>query len=440
MTNKDIERGLKNAVEKSTPNVLENILSQCNEQTGKVMSMKNINRKRIITGIIGFAAALVIIISGAFALGLFDGNNSPDVDNSTTNPVQADNNIYSTITLDVNPSIEINVNEGEKVISVNPLNEDAKKVVGDMDFKGSSLDVAVNAIIGSMVRNGYINELANSILISVDSKNAEKGAALEAKLSKEVLNLLTNDDFTGAVLGQVINHANSLEEKAEQYGITLGKAQLIEKIVTADNRYTFEQLAALSINELNLISDSGEMLSSSMDVIGTASDKKYIGNAKAKEIALNNAGISANSIRDYECELDFEYGKMIYEVSFDFGNYEYEYDIDAFSGKILHSQKEKNEDYNPNSNSNSEPTERPSVNAEYIGKAKAKTIALNHANASAVQQYECELDYENGKAVYEISFIFENMEYDYEIDAVNGKIISSHKEKADFDDLYDVDD
>ena len=41
----------------------------------------------------------------------------------------------------------------------------------DMDFSGSSLDVAVNAIIGSMLQNGYLNELANSVLISVDNND-----------------------------------------------------------------------------------------------------------------------------------------------------------------------------------------------------------------------------------------------------------------------------
>ncbi len=39
------------------------------------------------------------------------------------------NQIMSTITLDINPSIEINLNKDNKVISVIALNEDAKDIV-----------------------------------------------------------------------------------------------------------------------------------------------------------------------------------------------------------------------------------------------------------------------------------------------------------------------
>lgn len=86
--------------------------------------------------------------------------------------------VESTVSLDVNPSIEIQVNAKEHVLKVEPKNEDGRKVVGEMDFSGSSLDVTVNALIGSMLRNGYLNENANSILVSVDTRDAAKGSAL----------------------------------------------------------------------------------------------------------------------------------------------------------------------------------------------------------------------------------------------------------------------
>ena len=47
------------------------------------------------------------------------------------------NRTVSTITLDINPSIEINLNKDNKVKSVVALNDDAKDIV-DRDFKGKS--------------------------------------------------------------------------------------------------------------------------------------------------------------------------------------------------------------------------------------------------------------------------------------------------------------
>ena len=46
--------------------------------------------------------------------------------------------VASTVSLDVNPSIEIEVNKKEEVLAVNPRNKDAETVVGSMNFKGSS--------------------------------------------------------------------------------------------------------------------------------------------------------------------------------------------------------------------------------------------------------------------------------------------------------------
>ena len=66
---------------------------------------------------------------------------------------------------------------------------------------------------------------------------------------------------------------------------------------------------------------------------------KYIGKAKAKEIALADAGITSKDIRDYSCELDKEPGRAtVYEVDFEVGFNEYEYDIDATTGEILKSK------------------------------------------------------------------------------------------------------
>ncbi len=439
MNNKRIEKALKNAVEQTTPDVLDNILSQCGEQNGKVMNMKNSNNKKIITSMVSIAAALVIMLGGFFVFRSFEGNS-----------------IYSTVTLDVNPSIEISLTEKEKVLEVKALNEDAKVVLGEMDFKGSSLEVTVNALIGSMLRNGYIDELSNSILISVDSKNDADGKALREKLNKEVEKLLQTDKFTGAVLSQTVEHNDELDDKSEKYDITVGKAQLINQIIASDNRYTFEQLAPLTINELNLISQSGEKIDSSVDKSGTASEKKYIGYDKAKNIALEHAGVTENSITEYDSEFDYENGKMVYEIEFKVGTMEYEYDIDAISGEIVKSHKEIDDDdsddrkenaVNGSGNSNGNGNgnggaENGNENANqnssvtgnsYISKADAKSAALTHAGVTAenCREIEAELDNDDGVVKYQVEFKSGGFEYEYDIDATTGKVLNVEKEPLD---------
>lgn len=70
---------------------------------------------------------------------------------------------------------------------------------------------------------------------------------------------------------------------------------------------------------------------------------KYIGNAKAESIALAHAGLQRNQVRDFECKLDKENGVLVYEVDFNYGGYEYEYEIDAYTGGILNVDKSRDD-------------------------------------------------------------------------------------------------
>ena len=73
------------------------------------------------------------------------------------------------------------------------------------------------------------------------------------------------------------------------------------------------------------------------------STSAYIGNAKAESIALGHAGLQRNQVRDFECKLDKEKGVLVYEVDFNYGGYEYEYEIDAYSGGILNVNKSRDD-------------------------------------------------------------------------------------------------
>ena len=238
MADKNTEQKIKQAFSNAVPDIRGSILSDCKSQKGAVIIMTDTNKKTFLSRrLAGIAAAFVLLIGGLSGFQIYRTNYS----------------VASTVSLDVNPSIEIEVNKKEEVLAVNPRNEDAKTVVGSMDFKGSSLDVAINALIGSMLRNGYLNELANSILISVDNQDPAKSAELQERLANEISAVLQSGTFNGAVLSQSIYADSNLRQLAETYGITLGKAQLIQQIIDQSAFYSFEDLVPLSINELNLL-------------------------------------------------------------------------------------------------------------------------------------------------------------------------------------------
>ena len=73
----------------------------------------------------------------------------------------------------------------------------------------------------------------------------------------------------------------------------------------------------------------------------TTTTSGEISRNRAVEIATLHAGVT--SYFDLEVEKDFEKGAVVWEVSFDTQMYEYEYEIDAKSGTILHSHKERHD-------------------------------------------------------------------------------------------------
>ena len=451
MNQKDINKMIRTAVEHSVPDVLDSILSDCEEQKGNVIQMNNKEtngNKTIKTGWIKtlglVAAALVFIIVGLGGRNIYRARS-----------------VESIISLDINPSIIMEVNKKEKVLQVKPLNEEAEIVVGGMDLKNTNLETAVNALIGSMLKNGYIDEIANSILISVQNKDKEKGAELQAKLVEEIDSLLSASSINGAFLSQSVIDDNSTKILADANNISQGKAQLIEKLVDLDPRYKFEELAKLSINELNLLVDSKKLELENVSTVGKASDKAFIGTENALKVALDHASVESSAVKDIEVELDYDDGKWIYEVEFDLNGRDYEYDIDARTGQIIlyeidgddiahndtsnDSNKKQTQDKdkdksavektdkNTNKNQNVKKEESTKSKTTYIGVDKALEKALNHAGVkkSDIRNLETELDKDDGRWIYEIEFDVNQWEYDYDIDAFTGKVLSYEKDEDD---------
>ena len=419
MTKREINEKIRQAFDHATPDILDTVLSDCKEQKGRVYVMTETKkRKTWVTEVASIAACLCLIVGAAIGFQNYQMNRIVD----------------TIVSLDVNPSIEIQVNQKERVLDVIPLNEDGKIIIGDMDFSGSNLDVAVHAIIGSMLQNGYLNELTNSILISVDNNDPIRGADLQERLTAEVNRLLQTDTFSGSVLSQTVAKNDDLQQLAEKYGITMGKAQLIQAILSENSLHTFEDLVPLSINELNLLLNTKPDATTQVEVIGAASDRAYIGEAKAKEIALEKAGVSSDSLTAYEIEMDADHGIMIYDVEFISGGYEYDCEIDARTGAVIKFEKEYKGSptaSTPNSNPiQSSNTQTPGQTTTKITVEKAKEIALNHAGVKSgdATGFKSDLDLDDGVSVYELEFWAGSYEYDYEINAVTGAVLKSEKE------------
>lgn len=164
--------------------------------------------------------------------------------------------------------------------------------------------------------------------------------------------------------------------------------------------------------------------------------------ARAKELALAHAGVSASKATFVEAKLDYEDGVQVYEIEFYSGSTEYDYEINAETGEILSFDKEIENFSIPKKNNTSSGSSQTTPSSNYIGVDKAKSIALKDAglSASSVTFTKAKLDREDGVRVYEIEFYTNTKEYEYEINAKTGKIRDKDVEYFDDDDDDDWDD
>ena len=162
------------------------------------------------------------------------------------------NKVITVITMDINPSIAISLNKKDMVLRVESLNEDAKEIINNKDFKGKTLSNAISNISETLVEKGYITEEDNSILINVESKKEEKiTVSLENKVTKFVTNTLKDKKIECNVIVQKITESSN--KNAEKYGISNSKASYIEEILKENSNINFEDLKDKTISEINAV-------------------------------------------------------------------------------------------------------------------------------------------------------------------------------------------
>lgn len=147
-----------------------------------------------------------------------------------------------------------------------------------------------------------------------------------------------------------------------------------------------------------------------------SSPDSLIGEEAALKAAFEKAGlvITKDQLEFVEIELDRDDGKYEYDIEFIYNGGKYEMSVDAVSAEVF--------DYEFEASGGKE----TSLPENRISKDEALQIALKHAKLSEsdISRLHIKLENDDGRLEYEVEFIHGNSEYDYDIDAESGKIIS----------------
>lgn len=268
---------------------------------------KKKNMRPAVMSIMAMAACLVLVLG----IGVFRNKKTDDT------PV-ADAAI---VCIDVNPSIELSVNKHDKVTAAVALNEDAQKVLSGMDLKNVDLDVALNAIMGALLKNGYLDEVYNAVNICVEEDDATRATELGEKVSSEISSIFDANDLIGGVNTQLLEKDSETKELADSYGVSVGKLNLAQKVAENMN-IALDVAVTFSISEL-------------WDLM-EAESVTLITKDEALQIALKDAGVTLSDLTMVGQKVQESAGIYTYIVKFTVGDkMQYEYKINAVSGTVI---------------------------------------------------------------------------------------------------------
>lgn len=396
MRDQELEQRLRTAVEHAAPDPLERILASCGTQKGTVIPMTNDKKKRWPS--LAVAAVLAVLLCGGFGL----------------HGWQASHAVASVVSLDVNPSIQLQVNQREKVLSAEALNDDAQVILEGMDLRNTQLNVAVNAIVGSLLQHGYLDRLSSAILISVEDSDAQRAGRLETALAAEVDAALQNAAAGAAVLSQVVTYDAGLETQAQTNRISVGKAALIQQVQALNGKLAFEDLAALSVEELKQLWEAG-------------APGLPIGKDAAACAAQEYAGLLAVDAVTWDVDPELDEYPAHYEVELKTAFGEFDYEIGAYDGELLRGVPDVLHI------AATEETFETMTGAGYITADEAKAIALKHAGVqeSDALGLRVKQEQEDSLLIYEVEFRAGGIEHEYELLALDGTILKAERDKDD---------
>lgn len=218
--------------------------------------------------------------------------------------------VKAVVSLEINPHLSLSLNRFEYVLRTQALNDDAAQLLEDLSVDRLKLDTALDALMGTMNRKGYLTPDA-AVSVFVDGKNEEYNQHLYEEISESL------KPFTENLQAISPSTESSSDDKT---------VSTPEQPAAGEN---IPDQAPAAPSESN----PKEEQAPSLD--GT----KVITAEQAKQIALQYAGLDGSSVIWDKVELGEEDGVLLYELEFHLKNTEYDCEIRS-DGMVLTFEQE----------------------------------------------------------------------------------------------------
>lgn len=158
-------------------------------------------------------------------------------------------NLYYTpsayIDLDVNPSIELNLNRFGRVLEASPYNADGGSILKDVDVRHKKYEQAVETLLSEMIARGY---LESDGLVSVTVQTDKN--TVEAKILEDIQSTVSDTLDSRSYTADIFAVSQETRNHAHDYNLSPAKYLAIVQLQEVDPTASFEGCAGHSINEI----------------------------------------------------------------------------------------------------------------------------------------------------------------------------------------------
>ncbi len=300
-------------------------------------------KKKVFAVLVSVVLVLSVVLLAAYA------KNQPEKENVDLNQAQASApSVKNSEVLSVSPDEAIDAalkhagvsRENAVMFGAPSLDEDNGKVHYDVEFgyNGFEYDYEVAVPDGSILK---AEKEAERVKVS---EKESVPAKPEVPVSKENKN--SNKNNNGYI------SVEAAKQKAlDDAGVKAEDAVFLKAYYDSDDivpHYDVKFEANGYEYEYEVKASDGSVLEKNVDkernpVNSAPASNEYISADKAKSIAFDHAFVKAADVKFSKAELDRDDLIVHYDVEFVVGNFEYEYEINAESGKVIASDKEYND-------------------------------------------------------------------------------------------------
>jgi len=166
-------------------------------------------------------------------------------------------NIYGYICVDINPSVELVIDETCRVLEVRPQNKDGEQLISGLELLDKNVEDVVYELINRSISFGFVKADDNRKIVLISGALNDKRNELktkkendEAELTELLDNIKARVDRIDNIKVRTITATSRERKDALKYGLSMGKYCLYLEAQELNGSITIDEVHDMSISDM----------------------------------------------------------------------------------------------------------------------------------------------------------------------------------------------